>query len=424
MLEIEKKDLEVFKIIRNELNRQKNCLELIASENFVSQAVLEAQGSVLTNKYAEGYPGHRYYCGCENVDEVENLGIERAKKIFNCNYVNLQPHSGSTANQAVFMAFLNPGDTILGMDLSCGGHLTHGAKITMSGKWFNSITYGVNKETELVDYNEILSLAKQHKPKLIIAGFSAYSRVLDWSKFREIADEVGAILMADMAHIAGLVAVNEYPSPLPYADVVTTTTHKTLRGPRGGMILSRTDKYAKQLNSAVFPGLQGGPLMHIVAAKTVAFGEILQPEFKTYIQQVKKNVKIICDELKKGGLKIVSNDTDCHLLVIDLRNTNVSGKLLSNTLEKVGITCNQNSVPFDPLPPLLTSGVRLGTPAITIRGLKEEDCAKIARIVVDVFNELNSKNSDVRNCNLELNNETINCNKKIVSEICQKYELY
>jgi len=381
-------DTEVFNAINLEQKRQHQNIELIASENIVSQDVLAAQGSILTNKYAEGYPAKRYYGGCEYVDIVENLAIERAKKIFGCNFANVQPHSGANANHAVLFAFLQPGDTILGMDIACGGHLTHGAKKTSSGTWFNAITYGVHRETELIDFNEVENLAKTHKPKLIIAGASAYSRVIDFKKFREIADSVGAILMADIAHYAGLIAVDEYPSPFPYAHVVTTTTHKTLRGPRGGMILTNDEDLAKKINSAVFPGTQGGPLMHVIAAKAVAFGEVLNPDFKTYIQQVKKNAKVMADSLQNFGFRIVSGGTDSHMCLIDLTPFNITGKDAEIALDLVNITCNKNMIPFDLKSPFIASGLRFGSPACTTRGFKEAEFKKIAEFTYLVSREI------------------------------------
>lgn len=381
-------DREVFDAVTKEFHRQQNQIELIASENIVSQAVLDIQGSVLTNKYAEGYPKKRYYQGCEYVDVTEQLAIDRAKQLFGCSYANVQPHSGANANQAVFFALLQPGDTYLGMSLDAGGHLTHGCPVNQSGKWFNAVGYGVRKEDGLIDYDEVERLAVEHQPKLIVAGASAYPRVIDWERFRKIADKVGAYFFADMAHYAGLVAVGEYPSPFPHAHVATTTTHKTLRGPRGGMILSNDEELGKKLNAAVFPGLQGGPLEHVIAAKAVAFGEALQPEFKTYIQAVVKNAKILADELKKGGLDIVTDGTDCHMVLVDLRPKKLTGKAADLALEHAGITCNKNTVPFDPEGPFTTSGIRLGTPAGTTRGFREAEWKQIASMILEVLDGL------------------------------------
>ena len=388
-------DKEIYEIIQSESKRQEDCLELIASENFTSLAVMEAQSSTLTNKYAEGYPNKRYYSGCHEVDKAEILAIERAKKLFNCNYANVQPHSGSQANQAVFLALLQPNDTILGMSLDSGGHLTHGASPNLSGKWFNPVFYGVDPETHLIDYDKIEELAILHKPKLIIAGYSAYSRQLDFAKFRSIADKVGAYLMADIAHIAGLIATGLHPSPLPYAHCVTSTTHKTLRGPRGGLILSNDEELGKKLNLAVFPGLQGGPLMHIIAAKAVAFGEALEPEYTNYIKQVIANAKILAKTIQSRGYDIVTNGTDNHMLLVDLRKNNISGKVASNSLEKAGITCNKNAVPFDPTSPFITSGIRLGSPACTTRGFKEDEFIIIGNLIADILDspKINEDNS-------------------------------
>ena len=386
---IYKQDKDVYDAIIKEQERQEESIELIASENIVSRAVLEAMGSVLTNKYAEGYPRKRYYGGCENVDTIEELAQERARKLFNCEYVNVQPHSGSQANEAVYLALLNPGDTILGMSLDCGGHLTHGLKANMSGKWFNCIGYGVNPETGLIDYDKAEELAMQHKPKLIIAGFSAYSRIVDWKRFREIADRCGAFLMADIAHVAGLIAGGVYPNAVDYVDVMTTTTHKTLRGPRGAMIMAKTNELEKKLNSAVFPGLQGGPLMHIIAGKAVAFGEALQPEWKVYCQNVVNNAKVLCKTLQNGGIDIVSGGTDNHIVLVDLRSKGITGVALEKRLqEKYHIVCNKNTVPNDPQKPTITSGVRLGTPACTTRGYGEKEFIDIGNKIVDTINEL------------------------------------
>ena len=399
-------DRDIFAAMQEELARQQHQIELIASENIVSRAVLEAQGSVLTNKYAEGYPGKRYYGGCEFVDKVETLAIERAKQLFGCAYANVQPNSCSQANQGVFLALIKPGDTILGQALSAGGHLTHGAAVNQSGKWFNAIPYGVREDNHLIDYDAVEALAKQHKPKLIIAGFSAYPRVIDWARFRKIADSVGAYLLVDMAHVAGLVAAGSYPSPLPHAHVVTTTTHKTLRGPRGGMILSNCPELVigktaqgndlmlgNALNSAIFPGIQGGPLMHVIAGKAVAFGEALKPEFKTYGQAVVENARILADALKKAGLNIVSGGTDNHLVLVDLRPKNVTGKAAEASLERAGLTCNKNAIPFDPASPFVTSGIRLGTPAGTTRGFGKHEFSEIGALIGEVLEGL-SKNPE------------------------------
>ena len=381
---LENEDREIFDAIEAELKRQQNQIELIASENIVSPAVLEAQGSILTNKYAEGYAGRRYYHGCEFVDVVENLAVERAKKLFNCKFANVQPHSGSQANMGVYMALLKPNDTILGMSLDAGGHLTHGAKVSISGKWLNAVTYGVKAEDGRIDYEQVEKMALENKPKLIIAGGSAYPRQIDFAKFRVIADKVGAYLMVDMAHFAGLVAGGVHPNPLEYADVVTTTTHKTLRGPRGGMILTNNEELAKKINSAIFPGTQGGPLMHVIAAKAVCFKEDLTSEFKAYADQVVKNAKVLGETLKKRGLDLVSDGTDTHLLLVDLRPKNVTGDVIATALDKARITCNKNAVPFDPQPPKVTSGIRVGTPAGTTRGFKEKEFELIGNWIADV----------------------------------------
>ncbi|QMT59591.1 serine hydroxymethyltransferase [Legionella sp. PC997] len=385
-------DDELFQAIVDEQRRQEEHVELIASENYVSPRVLEAQGSVLTNKYAEGYPGKRYYGGCEYVDVAEELAIARAKKLFSADYVNVQPHSGSQANAAVMMALLAPGDVVLGMALPHGGHLTHGSKVNFSGKLYEAIPYGVDANTGLIDYDVLESLALEHKPKLIIAGFSAYSRVLDWAWFRTIADKVGAFLMADIAHVAGLIAVGLYPSPVPYADVVTTTTHKTLRGPRGGMILCRAnEEIEKKLNSSVFPGNQGGPLMHVIAAKAVSFAEALLPEFKTYQQQVLVNAKTMASVLMNRGYKIVSGGTDNHLLLVDLIDKNITGKDADSALDKANITVNKNTVPNDPRSPFVTSGLRLGTPAVTTRGFKEKEITLLSNWIADILDDINNE---------------------------------
>ena len=397
-------DLEVYNAILEEEKRQEEGIELIASENFVSKAVMEAAGSVFTNKYAEGYPEKRYYGGCANADTVEQLAIDRLKKIFGAKFANVQPHSGSQANMGVYVSLLEAGDKILGMGLSSGGHLTHGYKINFSGKNYVGIEYGLNPETEMLDYDEIRRLAIQEKPQIIVAGASAYSRVIDFKKFREIADEVGAYLMVDMAHIAGLVAAGEHPNPMEYADIVTSTTHKTMRGPRGGIILTNNEEIAKKIDKAIFPGIQGGPLMHIIAAKAVAFKEALSPEFKEYQKQVVKNAKAMADALVKGGLRIVSGGTDNHLMLVDLRPKGVTGKMAEEGLEKAGITCNKNSIPNDPEKPFVTSGVRLGTPAITARGMKEDEAVQIAEMIIKVLENVNDdeKIAEVKNEVLKL----------------------
>lgn len=383
-------DREIFTAIDEELKRQQDNVELIASENIVSKAVLQAQGSILTNKYAEGYPNKRYYCGCEFIDKIETLAIERLKKLFNAQYANVQPHSGSQANMAVFGALLKPGDTIMGMSLDAGGHLTHGAKVSISGKWFNSVQYGVLKDTGLIDYDEVEKLALSCQPKLIIAGCSAYPRQIDFNRFRKIADGVGAYLMVDMAHFAGLVASSLYPSPLLVADVVTTTTHKTLRGPRGGAILTNNEEIAKKINSAIFPGMQGGPLEHVIAAKAVCFKEALSDDFKKYSAQVLENAKVLGETLVKRGFKLVTGGTDTHLLLVDLTTKGINGKELTDALDSVHITTNKNAIPFDPLPPTITSGVRLGTPAGTTRGFKAKEFELIGNAIADVAEALNT----------------------------------
>ena len=404
-------DPEIQKAIDQELSRQREKLEMIASENIVSTAVMQAQGSILTNKYAEGYPGKRYYGGCEYVDIVEQLAIDRAKKLFGAEYANVQPHSGAQANTAVYFALLEPGDTILGMNLTDGGHLTHGSPVNISGKYFKIIPYGVDKETERIDYDELERLAKEHQPKLIVGGASAYSRVIDFERMAQIAKSVGAYFMVDMAHIAGLVAAGLHPSPVPYADVVTTTTHKTLRGPRGGLILCRDAEFGKQFNKAIFPGIQGGPLMHVIAAKAVAFKEALSDEFKVYQQQVLDNAKVLADELVKKGFRIVSGGTDNHLMLVDLRSKNITGKEAQFLLDEIGITANRNTIPFEPLSPFVTSGIRLGTPALTTRGLKEDDIREVADIIADVIE--NREDSAV-----------IEAAKAKVQAICKKFPLY
>ncbi len=396
MTSLKESDIEIYDAINQEYNRQQNNIELIASENIVSKAVLEAQGSILTNKYADGYPKNRYYGGCEYVDVIEQLAIDRLNTLFGAKYSNVQPHSGSQANMAVFGALLKPNDTILGMSLDAGGHLTHGAKVSVSGKWFNAIQYGVTKETGLIDYEEVRRLALEYKPKLIIAGCSSYPRVIDFRKFRSIADECGALLMVDMAHFAGLVASNLYPNPLNVADIVTTTTHKTLRGPRGGAILTNNTEIAKKINSAIFPGMQGGPLEHVIAGKAVCFKEALSDEFKIYSTQVIKNAKALGETLKKRGINLVTDGTDTHLVLVDLSSKNINGKELTEALDKIHITVNKNSIPFDTLPPSKTSGIRLGSPAGTTRGFKEEEFELIGNIIADVVDALNTENeSDV-----------------------------
>ena len=388
------RDPEVFGAITSELGRQRDEIELIASENIASRAVMEAQGSVMTNKYAEGYPGRRYYGGCEFVDVAENLAIDRAKQLFGCGFANVQPNSGSQANQGVFMALLKPGDTILGMNLASGGHLTHGAAPNQSGKWFHAVQYGVRQQDNLIDYDEVERLAVESQPKMIIAGGSAVPRQIDFARFRAIADKVGALLMVDMAHFAGLVAGGVHPSPFPYADVATTTTHKTLRGPRGGLILTNNEAIAKKVNSAIFPGIQGGPLMHVIAAKAVAFGEALRPEFKVYAAQVVKNAQALADELMKGGLDIVTGGTDTHLMLVDLRPKGVKGNASERALGRAHITCNKNGIPFDPEKPTVTSGVRLGTPAGTTRGFGEAEFRQIGAWIVEVLDGLARNGED------------------------------
>ena len=405
--EIMTTDPEIADAIRGEMERQNSHIELIASENWVSKAVMAAMGSPLTNKYAEGYPGKRYYGGCQCVDVVEELARERAKELFGCEYANVQPHSGAQANMAVMFAILQPGDTYMGMNLDHGGHLTHGSPVNMSGKYYHVVPYGVNEEG-VIDYDNVLAIAKECKPKLIIAGASAYARTIDFKRFREIADEVGAYLMVDMAHIAGLVAAGLHPSPIPYAHVTTTTTHKTLRGPRGGLILSSNEMNEKfNFNKAIFPGIQGGPLMHVIAAKAVCFKEALQPEFKEYQAQVVKNAKALCQGLKKRGIRIVSGDTDNHLMLVDLTEKNVSGKELEKRLDDAHITCNKNTIPNDPRSPFVTSGVRLGTPAVTTRGMKEDDMDKIAEIIAMVIDR----------------EENVEAARKMAAELTEKYPL-
>ncbi len=387
-------DHEIAAWVGKELTRQQNQIELIASENIVSRAVLEAQGSVLTNKYAEGYPSKRYYGGCEFVDEVETIAISRARALFGAAWANVQPHSGSQANQAVFMALMKPGDTFLGMDLAAGGHLTHGKSVNQSGKWFNPVAYGVRAQDGLIDYDAMAEVAEEHRPKVIIAGGSAYSRTIDFARFRQVADKIGAVLMVDMAHFAGLVAAGVFPSPMPHAHVVTTTTHKTLRGPRGGMVLSNDLKLGKKIDQSVFPGLQGGPLMHVIAAKAVAFGEALTPEFRVYGRQVIDNARALADSLAARGLAIVSGGTDSHLLLVDLRPKGVTGKAAEASLERAGITCNKNGIPFDPAPPAITSGLRLGTPAGTTRGFGEAEFRRVGQLIADVVDSLAASGED------------------------------
>ncbi len=391
---IEDRDPDLYAALTAELARQRDEIELIASENIVSRAVMQAQGSVMTNKYAEGYPGRRYYGGCQCVDIAEELAIQRACELFNAGFANVQPHSGAQANQAVFQALLKPGDTFLGMDLASGGHLTHGAPPNQSGKWFNAIQYGVREHDAIIDYDRVAELAKEHQPKLILAGGSAIPRQIDAKRFREIADSVGAILMVDMAHFAGLVAGGAHPNPLEHAHVVTTTTHKTLRGPRGGMVLTNDEAIAKKINSAVFPGLQGGPLMHVIAAKAVAFGEALRPEFKEYAAQVVRNAQALADELIKGGLDIVTGGTDTHLMLVDLRPKGVKGNETEKALGRAHITCNKNGIPFDPEKPMVTSGVRLGTPACTTRGFGEEEFREVGRLITEVVDGLAANGAD------------------------------
>jgi len=415
--ELSTRDPEIFKAITNELGRQRDEIELIASENIVSRAVMQAQGSVMTNKYAEGYPGRRYYGGCQHVDVAENLAIDRAKQLFGCEFVNVQPNSGSQANQGVMQELIKPGDTILGMNLASGGHLTHGAAPNQSGKWFNAVQYGVRRQDNLIDYDEIAALAKEHQPKMIIAGGSAIPRHIDFAKMREIADSVGAYLHVDMAHFAGLVAAGEHPNPFPHAHVATTTTHKTLRGPRGGMILTNDEAIAKKINSAIFPGIQGGPLMHAIAAKAVAFGEALRPEFKTYQKQVIANAKALSDQLIKGGLDIVTGGTDTHVMLVDLRPKGVKGNTADKALGRANITCNKNGIPFDPEKPMVTSGLRLGTPAGTTRGFTEAEFREIADMIVEVIDGLAANGED--------GNGAVEAAVKAKAEaLCAKFPIY
>lgn len=410
-------DPAVAKAIGLELKRERKQIELIASENIVSKAVLEAQGSVLTNKYAEGYPGKRYYQGCAPSDEVETLAIERAKQLFGCGFANVQPHSGAQANGAVLLATVKPGDTIIGMSLDAGGHLTHGARAALSGKWFNAVQYGVTRDTHLIDYDEVEALAKEHQPKLIIAGGSAYPRVIDFARMRAIADSVGALFQVDMAHFAGLVAAGEHPSPFPHAHIATTTTHKTLRGPRGGMILTNDEALAKKINSAVFPGLQGGPLMHVIAAKAVAFGEALRPEFKDYAKKIILNAQVLAETLKSRGAEVVSGGTDTHLALIDLSPLGVTGKDADEALERAGITCNKNGIPFDPLPPMKTSGIRVGSPAGTTRGFGPDEFREIGNMIADVLDGL-AKCGEAGDAQVEQNVRTR------VETLCDRFPIY
>ncbi len=411
-MEIAGFDDELAAAIRAEVQRQEDHIELIASENYASPRVLEAQGTVLTNKYAEGYPGKRYYGGCENVDTVEVLAIERAKAVFGCPYANVQPHSGSQANAAAYMALLNPGDTVLGMSLAHGGHLTHGAKVNFSGKLYNAVQYGLDTNTGLIDYEQVEMLAREHRPKMIVAGFSAYSRIVDWDRFRRIADEIGAYLLVDMAHVAGLVAAGTYPSPVQIADVTTTTTHKTLRGPRGGLILTRgNEEIEKKLNSLVFPGIQGGPLMHVIAAKAVALKEAMQPEFRSYQEKVVTNARAMADRFMARGLKIVSGGTDNHLMLVDLIARGVTGKAVDAALGRAHITVNKNAVPNDPQSPFVTSGIRIGTPAVTTRGFTAEDCIRLADWICDVIDDLE-------------NESVIERVRGDVAQICRLYPVY
>ena len=409
-------DPEIAAALQDELVRQQDQIEMIASENIVSNAVLEAQGSILTNKYAEGYSGRRYYGGCEYVDVVETLAIDRAKQLFDCQFVNVQPHSGAQANQAVFLALLQPGDTVLGMSLASGGHLTHGAGPNLSGKWFNAVQYGVSRETGTIDYDEVRALAEEHKPKMIVAGASAYPRTLDFAAFREIADSVGAYLMVDMAHISGLVAAGVHPSPLPHAHIVTSTTHKTLRAARGGLILSNDEALGKKINSAVFPGLQGGPLMHAIAGKAVAFGEALKPEFKTYIQTVVDNARVLGEVLLDRGLDLVAKGTDTHLVLVDLRPKGLTGDITEVSLENAGITCNKNGVPFDPEKPMVTSGVRLGTPAGTTRGFGPDEFRQVGDLIGDVLDGLASNKNDNSDIEAEVRGK--------VRDLCRAFPIY
>ena len=406
---LKQNDPEIYAAVMDEANRQRNKIELIASENFVSETVMEANSTPLTNKYAEGYPGKRYYGGCEHVDVVEEIAIERAKKIFNAGYANVQPHSGAQANMAVFFALLEPGDTVLSMSLAHGGHLSHGSPVNMSGKYFNIVPYGVTEDTNTIDYDEVRRLALEHKPKLILAGASAYPRVIDFERFAEIAKEVGAYFMVDMAHIAGLIAAGVHPSPMPYADVVTTTTHKTLRGPRGGLILTNDEELAKKFNKAIFPGIQGGPLMHTITAKAVCFGEALKPEFKAYQEQVAKNAQALASQLLEEGLKLVSGGTDNHLMLVDLTETGVTGKEAEKMLDEVGITVNKNAIPFDTKSPFITSGIRIGTPATTSRGFVEEDMVEVGKLIGLTIRDFENSQDEIR---------------ERVAALCKKHPLY
>lgn len=406
---LKQNDPEIYAAVMDEANRQRNKIELIASENFVSETVMEANSTPLTNKYAEGYPGKRYYGGCEHVDVVEEIAIERAKKIFNAGYANVQPHSGAQANMAVFFALLEPGDTVLSMSLAHGGHLSHGSPVNMSGKYFNIVPYGVTEDTNTIDYDEVRRLALEHKPKLILAGASAYPRVIDFERFAEIAKEVGAYFMVDMAHIAGLIAAGVHPSPMPYADVVTTTTHKTLRGPRGGLILTNDEELAKKFNKAIFPGIQGGPLMHTITAKAVCFGEALKPEFKAYQEQVAKNAQALAAQLLEEGLKLVSGGTDNHLMLVDLTETGVTGKEAEKMLDEVGITVNKNAIPFDTKSPFITSGIRIGTPATTSRGFVEEDMVEVGKLIGLTIRDFENSQDEIR---------------ERVAALCKKHPLY
>ncbi len=416
---IKETDPKVYETLKKELERQQNQIELIASENIASKAVLNAQGSVMTNKYAEGYPGNRYYGGCEFVDQAENIALERVKELYNCKYANLQPHSGAQANQAVFLALLQPHDTILGMSLASGGHLTHGAKPNLSGKWFNPIQYGVKKDgndKDLIDYQEVEALALEHKPKLIIAGASAYPRIIDWKKFREIADKVGAYFLVDMAHYSGLIAGKQYPNPIEHAHVVTSTTHKTLRGARSAMILTNDEAIIKKINSAVFPGLQGGPLMHVIAGKAVAFGEALTPEFQDYIKKVIANAKVLSSSLIYNGFKIVTGGTDSHIVWLDLTPKNITGDRGEKILEDVGIACNKNAIPYDPNPPKITSGLRFGTAAATSRGFNEDDFNQIGDMISEVLDNINLNEDNKK--------QFISTMKDKVISMCKKYPIY
>ena len=414
--QLETADAEVFGAIEKELKRQKNSIELIASENIVSRAVLEAQGSIMTNKYAEGYAHRRYYGGCEFVDIAEDLAVDRLRKLYNVKHANVQPHSGSQANQAVFLALMNPGDTFLAMSLNSGGHLTHGSKVNQSGKWFNAVNYEVRQDTGYIDMDMVRDLAKKHNPKIIIAGGSAYPRKIDFAEFRKIADEVGAYFMVDMAHISGLVAGGVFPNPCEHAHVVTSTTHKTLRGPRGGIILTNDDDLIKKFNSAIFPGLQGGPLMHVIAAKAVAFGEALKPEFKEYAAQVIKNAKMLCEALQNRGFEMFTGGTDCHLMLVDLRTQGLTGKAAEASMDKAGLTCNKNSIPFDTEKPMITSGIRLGTPAATSRGFKEEEFKTVGNLIADVLEGL-AKNPE--------DNSIAEANAlKKTHELCLQFPIY